>query len=84
MPFGMQGFYGARHLAWGGGFPFAAIGGILLAAALLALAITAIVVLVRWSRRAPKTESIEILRARFARGEITKEQFEEMRRTLTA
>ena len=83
MPFGMQGLYGARHLAWGGGLPFA-IGGILLAAALLALAITAIVVLVRWSRRAPKTESVEILRARFARGEITKEQFEEMRRTLTA
>ena len=81
MPFAMHGVYGARAFGWGGGFPFA-IGGILLVVALLALAVTAIVALVRWSRRAAKTGSVEILRARFARGEITREQFEEMRRVL--
>ena len=75
MPYFM---HGTRYLG-GGGFW---IGGILLAAAFVALAVTAIVALVRWSRRAPRTESLEILRARFARGEVTKEQFEEMRRTL--
>jgi putative membrane protein len=84
MPVAMHGFYGSRM--WGGagaGFPFWAIGGAILALALLALAVTAIVVLVRTARRAPRTESLDIIKARFARGEITKEQYEEMRRTLS-
>ena len=81
----MMGMYGAQVWGRGGfGMPWMAIGGIVLALALLALAITAIVVLVRWSRKARGGESMEILRARFARGEIAREQYEETRRTLAS
>jgi len=66
------------------GFPLLSIAGILLALGLLALVITAIVVIARRSRTVPPAgESLEILRTRYARGELSKEQYEEMRRTLS-
>ena len=71
---------------WGnaafGGFTWMHVGGIVLGVAVLALVVVAIIALVRTGRRAPKSESLEILKARFARGEITKEQYEEMHKTL--
>jgi putative membrane protein len=84
MPAAFHGFAGSMMSGRGGvGFPLWSIAGAVLMVALLALAVTGIVVLVRMARRAPRTESLEILKARFARGEITKEQYEEMRRTLS-
>lgn len=85
MPAAFHGLTGSMVWGRGGmGFPLWSIGSAILMVALLALAVTGIVVLVRVARRAPRTESLEILKARFARGEITKEQYEEMRRTLSA
>jgi putative membrane protein len=81
-----MGRFGA-HPGWGGGgmgFPLGLIGAFVIGAAFLALAIVTIVALARWMRRAPKTESQEILKARFARGEISKEQYEEMRKVLSS
>jgi putative membrane protein len=85
----MHGYYGSRMLGGTGlGFPLWSIGGGILMLALLALAVTAIVVLIRSTRRASRREdqeeSLGVLKARFARGEITKEQFEDMRRTLSS
>lgn len=75
-------FYGAP--AWGHGLSWAfPVGGMILALLVLALVIVAIVALVRYSRRVPRSESLEILKARYARGEISKDEFEEMRRTLS-
>jgi putative membrane protein len=77
-----MGRFGGRGVAMG--FPIGMVGAIVLWAAFLALVIVAIVALARWMRKAPKTESVEILKARFARGEITKEQYEEMRKVLSS
>lgn len=56
--------------------------------AMWALVVTAIVVGVRWLRRhgsfgTPPTP-LEILRARYARGELSRQDFESMRRDLDA
>jgi putative membrane protein len=75
---------GAPLLGYGLRWAFP-IGGLLLALLILALVIVAIVALVRASRRgAPRSESLEILKARYARGEISKDEFDEMRRTLSS
>lgn len=84
-------YYGSRVLGGAAaGFPFWTIAGGILMLALLALAVTAVVVLIRSSRRGSprgerdeRDESLTILKARYARGEISKEQYEEMRRTLS-
>lgn len=81
MPF--RGFYyGAPYWMHGFGWAFP-IGGIVLALLVIALVVVSIVALVRFSRRASRSDSLEILKGRFARGEISKEQYEEMRRTLS-
>lgn len=50
------------------------------------LVILGIVVLVRWLAAGPPRDhlpdALEILKARYARGEITKEQFEQMKRDI--
>lgn len=49
------------------------------------LVILGIVTLVKWLAAGPRTSEqrpIDILKARYARGEITREQFEQMRREL--
>ena len=50
------------------------------------LVILGIVALTRWLAGGPKSDgparAIDILKARYARGEITKEQFEQMKRDI--
>ena len=52
------------------------------------LIIVGLVVLIRWligqSREARSDSALEILRQRYARGEISKEQFDAMRRDLSS
>ncbi len=81
---GMMGGFGAQGFGYN---PLAAI----LSLVFWALIIVGIVLLVVWLvRNAGRTglsgqasdPALDILRARYAKGEITKEQFEEMRRTL--
>ena len=54
--------------------------------AMWALVVTAVVVAVRWLRRhhphAAMPTPLDILRTRYARGEITRQDFESMRRDL--
>ncbi len=79
----MHWLYGApmwgRAIGWA--FP---IGGMVMGLLVAALVVVAIVALVRYFRRVPHSDSIEILKARYARGEISKAEFEEMRRTLSS
>lgn len=92
---GMMGGYGGMGGMMGGfgaqGFGFNPLGAIL-SLVFWVLIIAAIVFLVVWLARNPGRAgltapsgdpALEILKARYAKGEITKEQFEEMRRTLT-
>ncbi len=92
---GMMGGYGGMGGMMGGfgaqGFAFNPLGAIL-SLVFWALIIAGIVLLVVWLVRnagrtglsAPSSDpALETLKTRYARGEITKEQFEEMRRTLT-
>lgn len=82
--YGMMGGFGAQ------GFGFSPLWAIL-SLVFWALVIAGIVILVVWLVRnsgrtglsAPSSDpALEILKSRYAKGEITKEQFEEMRRTL--
>lgn len=82
--------YGPHHMMWGFGMIF----GPLFLILVLALVIAVAVLLVRWlagplqgvSQPAPPAlvgrAPLEILRERFARGEIDKDEFEERRRVL--
>lgn len=79
--------YGPHHMMWGFGMIF----GPLFFVLLLALVIAVAVLLVRWlagpwqgSSQAvpPGRTPLDILRERFARGEIDKDEFEERRRVL--
>jgi putative membrane protein len=81
---GMMGGFGAQGFAFN---PLVAI----LSLVFWALIIAGIVILVVWlARNAGRTglaasssdPALEILKTRYAKGEITKEQFEEMRHTL--
>jgi len=75
------------HMMWGGGW-YGMIFGPLFMLLILAVLIAAVVLLVRWtgglgqpaapSHRTP----LDILKERFARGEIEKNEFEERRRVL--
>ncbi len=61
--------------------------------AVLAIIVVAVVLIVRWlgggypspqtGRRSPENAALDILKERFARGEIDKEEFEEKRRLLS-
>lgn len=79
------------HMMWWGGGWFPMIFGPLFMILLLALLIAAVVLFVRWlggpwpgtSHHVPPGRTpLDILKERFARGEIDKEEFEERRRVL--
>jgi len=81
--------YGPHMMWWGGGYGM--IFGPLIMILLLVLVIVAVVLLVRWLAGPwhgasppvlPGRTPLEILKERFARGEIDKEEFEERRRVL--
>ena len=80
------------HMMWGGGW-YGMIFGPLIMILVLAVVIAAVVLAVRWlggpwhgaapSHHAPPGRTpLDILKERFARGEIEKEEFEERRRLL--
>ncbi|MDH3640001.1 MAG: SHOCT domain-containing protein [Gammaproteobacteria bacterium] len=78
-------YYG--HHMWGGGWFF----GPIMMIGFIALAVVVVVLLVRWLGGAgagpqqiypPTKTPLDILKERFARGEIDKEEFEERRRVL--
>lgn len=78
--------WGSHMMGWGGGWN-GMIFGPLLMILFLALPVAAVVVLIRWfggSRGSTSTGQtpLDILRERYARGEIDKDEFEERRRTL--
>jgi putative membrane protein len=67
---------------WAGAWPFLVVA-IALKLALWALIVTALIFAVRWLRRQGPhghlSTPLEILRARYARGEISRQDFESMR-----
>ena len=81
--------YGPHMMWWGGGW-FGMIFGPLFMILMLALVIAVAVLLVRWlggpwqgtTQAPPSRRPLDILKERFARGEIGKEEFEERRRVL--
>jgi putative membrane protein len=81
--------YGPHMMWWNGGWS-AMFFGPLLMILLLAILVAAIVLLVRWlggqglgtSLSPPAKTALDILKERFARGEIDKTEFEERRRIL--
>jgi putative membrane protein len=84
--------YGPHMMGWGGGW-YGMIFGPLLMILFLAIVIALAVLLVRWlggpwapTQSLPPTPSgpspLDILKQRFARGEIDKKEFEERRRIL--
>jgi putative membrane protein len=83
--------YGPHMMWWGGGW-YGMIFGPLIMILVLAVVIAVAVLLVRWlggpwpgtaSHQVPPSRTpLDILKERFARGEIDKEEFEERRRLL--
>jgi putative membrane protein len=83
--------YGPHMMWWGGGW-YGMIFGPLFMILMLALVIAVVVLLVRWlggpwhaapSRQLPPERTpLDILKERFARGDIDKAEFEERRRVL--
>lgn len=84
--------HGPQMMGWGGGW-YGMIFGPLLMILVLAVAIAVALLLVRWlggpwrgaaSHQAPLVRTpLDILKERFARGEIDKDEYEEKRRTLS-
>ena len=85
--------YGPEHMMWwGGGGGFGMIFGPLVMILVLAAVIAAVVLLVRWlggpwhgtttHHVLPGRTPLDILKERFARGEIDKSEFEDRRRVL--
>lgn len=74
--------WGMHPLWWGWG-----LGMMLMMLLFWVLVIVGIVVLIRWlvgqTREGRSDSATEILRRRYARGEITKEQFDSMKRDLS-
>jgi len=82
--------WGSHMMGWGGGWP-GMIFGPLFMILVLALVIAVAVLLVRWLGGSPRTGTphrppartpLDILKERFARGEIDRQEFEERRRIL--
>jgi putative membrane protein len=81
--------WGQHMMGWGGGWGGMILGPIFMIV-VLALVIAVAVLLVRWlsgplqaaAPHQPARTSLDILKERFARGEIDKEEFEERRRIL--
>ena len=75
--------WGMHPMWWGWG-----LGMMLMMFLFWGLIIVGLVVLIRWligqSREARSDSALEILRQRYARGEISKEQFDAMRRDLSS
>ncbi|MEQ9640579.1 MAG: SHOCT domain-containing protein [Alphaproteobacteria bacterium] len=79
------------HMMWGGGWPGMFVGPLFMVV-VLALVIAVAVLLVRWlggptasthsHHGTPGRTPLDILKERFARGEIDREEFEERRRVL--
>lgn len=76
-----------NHMGWGWGMGFGMIG----MALFWIVVIVGIVALVRWlaaggapASTPPSKTAMELLRERYARGEIDKTEFEEKKRDLTA
>lgn len=74
------------HESWLAAWPLLALW-ILLKLAFWALVLAGLVLLVRWlwretSQRATTDNPLEILRARYARGELSRQEFEAVRRDL--
>lgn len=89
-PYGYD--YGPHMMGWGGGW-YGMIFGPLLMILALAAVIAIVVLLVRWlggwsqgavppHQAPPGRTPLDILKERFARGEINKDEFEERRRVL--
>ncbi|HSS64231.1 MAG TPA: SHOCT domain-containing protein [Gammaproteobacteria bacterium] len=81
-----RGEYYGPHMMWESGWMFF---GPLIMVAFVAFIVAVVILLVRWlgdhrpgARTPPEGRSLEILKERFARGEIDKEEYEERRRTL--
>lgn len=84
---GFCGWSSITGLSWSSAWPFFVLW-FAFKVAIWALIVTTLVAGIRWLRgqhalRTPATP-VEILRARYARGEITKQDFESMRRDLDA
>ena len=76
--FGMMGPGMMGHGAWGGGWS-AGFGPLIL----LILVAGIVLVVLGFTRREPRPEApLEVLKRRLARGEITREQYEELRQAL--
>lgn len=83
--------YGQHMMGWGGGW-YGMIFGPLIMILVLAAVIAVAVLLVRWlggpwhgappQQHVPERTPLDILKARYARGEIDKAEFEDRRRTL--
>lgn len=78
-------YYGP-HMMWESGWMFF---GPLMMIAFIALIVVVVILLVRWlgdhrsgARTPSESRALEILKERFARGEIDKEEYEERRRML--
>lgn len=85
------GYYG-RHMMWDGGW-YGMFFGPLFMIVFIAAVIVVVVLIVRWlggsgqgaappRHSSPGREPLDILKERFARGEIDKEEYEERRRLL--
>ncbi|PVE23463.1 hypothetical protein DC522_15825 [Microvirga sp. KLBC 81] len=84
--------YGPHMMGWGGGYPMMIFGPLFMVL-FLAVLIAAVILIVRWAsgtwpglagphHAPPGRTPLDILKERFARGEIDKDEFEERRRVL--
>lgn len=78
--------YHGPHMMWESGWMFL---GPLMMIAFIAIIVVVVVLLVRWlgdrrpgTRASSESTAVDILKERFARGEIDKEEYEERRRIL--
>ena len=85
------GNYPGGHMMWDGGWWYGMFLGPVMMIAFIAIAVVIVVLLVRWLGGSGHSSSLgipsardplEILKERFARGEIDKDEYEERRRIL--